>query len=53
MITQETLALVALIVFVVGVGAGHWLADFRRARLDAERVMRTRSNYRRAKGKQK
>lgn len=53
MIDPGTLVLVVLLVFGAGVFAGQWVADYRRARTDSKRVMRTRSNYRRARNNQK
>jgi len=53
MIDPGTLVLVVLLVFGAGVFAGQWIADYRRARTDSKRVMRTRSNYRRARNNQK
>jgi hypothetical protein len=49
----ETVVLLVFIGALVGFMAGHWTADLRRARSDAARIMRTRSNYRRGKRQQK
>jgi len=49
----ETVILLMLLGAVIGFVAGHWVADFRRARIDAARIMRTRSNYRRHRTRQK
>src|SRR5690606_15211911 len=52
MIDPGTLVLVVLLVFGAGVFAGQWSADYRRARTERTRVMRPRSNYRRARNNQ-
>lgn len=53
MLGIETVILLALLGAVVGFMAGHWTADLRRARSDAARIMRTRSNYRRPRNRQR
>lgn len=49
----ETAILLLVVAFVLGIGVGHWLADWRKAKMDASRIMRTRSNYRRGRYNQK
>lgn len=49
----ETVIILLVLGALGGFLAGHWVADFRRARIDASRIMRTRSNYRRSGKRQK
>lgn len=50
---MSAVLVIAALAFAIGIAVGHWIADYRRARVDASRVMRTRSNYRRGRGNQK
>ncbi len=53
MMAMESVLLLCVVVFVAGFALGQFTADLRRARGDAERIMRTRSNYRRNKSNQR
>lgn len=49
----ETVLLLMFLGALVGFFVGRWTADLHRARVDASRIMRTRSNYRRGRRQQK
>lgn len=49
----ETVWLMVLLGVVIGFFLGRWTADLHRARTDAKRIMRTRSNYRRPRNRQR